>query len=217
MPWLTVHRKLFVPKPKPITVLVGLVGKLTVPVPPFKTVHKPLPTLGVTPCKLPVPVQLVLVKPASAATLLFTIFTLELLEQMPLTTVQTNALLPDTKPVAVVLACAALLMPAVPTLLQLPVPIDGTRALNTALFVQTLWSLPALEVDGVLFVTLTVPTALQVPLVTNHWKVFLPWPKPLTTTLLLLLFEKVPLPVVTLQVPGSLIVADKFALVPHTC
>jgi len=104
LPWLTVQRKLFVPKPKPITVLVGLVGKLTVPVPPFKTVHKPLPTLGVTPCKLPVPVQLVLVKPASAATLLLTILTLELLEQMPLTTVQTKALLPDTKPLAVVLA-----------------------------------------------------------------------------------------------------------------
>jgi hypothetical protein len=74
---------------------------------------------------------------------------------MPFVTVHVNLLLPDTNPLTEVLAEAGTETLAVPVLDQLPLPIDGTRALNTALLLHTLWSPPALAVDGVLFVTFT--------------------------------------------------------------
>ena len=66
-----------------------------------------------------------------------------------------NLLLPDTKPLTEVLAVAGVATLAVPVLDQLPLPMDGTSALKTAVLPHTLWSVPALEVDGVLFVTFT--------------------------------------------------------------
>ena len=66
-----------------------------------------------------------------------------------------NLLLPGAKPATDVLAEPGAATLAVPVPDQLPVPIDGTSALSTALLLQTLWSLPAFADEGVLFVTFT--------------------------------------------------------------
>ena len=76
---------------------------------------------------------------------------------MPFLAVHVNLLLPDTKPLTVVLAEPGTATLAVPVLEQLPLPIDGTSALNTALLLHTLWSMPPLADDGVLLVTFTKP------------------------------------------------------------
>jgi len=70
-PWLTVQRKLFTPKPKPLTLLNAVDGLDTVALPPFRTLQTPLPIVGTVACKVPLPLQLVLAKPAFAITLLF--------------------------------------------------------------------------------------------------------------------------------------------------
>jgi hypothetical protein len=79
-----------------------------------------------------------LAKPAFALTLLLITFTLAVLLQIPLLTVHVNLLFPDTKPVTLVLAEDGETTNAVPVLDHKPVPIDGTKALRTALLVQTL-------------------------------------------------------------------------------
>ena len=69
-PWLTVQRKLFTPKPKLLTLLTAAAGLDTTALPPFNTLQLPLPIVGTVACSVPLPLQLVLAKPAFADTLL---------------------------------------------------------------------------------------------------------------------------------------------------
>jgi hypothetical protein len=69
-PWLTVQRKLLTPKPKLLTLLTADAGLATTALPPFNTLQLPLPIVGTVACSVPLPLQLVLAKPAFADTLL---------------------------------------------------------------------------------------------------------------------------------------------------
>ena len=69
-PWLTVQRKLLTPKIKPLTLLTADAGLATTALPLFCTLQLPLPIVGTVACSVPLPLQLVLAKPAFALTLL---------------------------------------------------------------------------------------------------------------------------------------------------
>jgi hypothetical protein len=86
---------------------------------------------------------------------LFVTVTNELLLHEPLITVHTNLLAPDDNPVTEVLADDGLLITDEPVPDHNPLPMDGTIAFNDAVFVHTLKSFPACDIDGVLFVTFT--------------------------------------------------------------
>ena len=154
-PRVTVQRKLFTPRPRPETVLCPLLAEARTALPPFRTVHTPVPTAGFTPLSVPWPSQLAPDGPPSAWMLLLVTRMSELLLQPPWTTVHVKRLVPEGIPLTEVAAALGAVMEEVPEVDQLPVPIDGTTAFRFALLLHTLKSLPALGDEGVMLVTLT--------------------------------------------------------------
>jgi hypothetical protein len=132
---------------------------------------------------VPEPLQELLDGPPSADRLLLVTYTSELLLQLPLATVHVNLLLPEARPLTDVLADVGELTDAVPTLVQTPVPIEGTVALNTAVALQTLWFEPADATEGILFVTLTSENDEHTPRLTVHLNTLSPVPRFDSTTL----------------------------------
>ena len=144
---------------------------------PLSTLHVPWPRAGTTASSVPEPLQELLDGPPSADRLLLVTYTSELLLQLPLLTVHVNLLLPDDRPKTEVLAEDGETTDAVPTLVQTPVPIDGTVALRTADELQTLWLDPAEDTDGMLFVTFTSENEVHAPRMTVHLNTLSPVPR----------------------------------------
>ena len=156
-PRVTVQRKVFTPKGRLLTTLWPLVGLEITDDPAFTAVHKPVPTDGTAPSKVPWLAHTALDGPPLETMPLLVTLTSLLTLQMPLLTVHVNLLVPLGNELTEVLADDGEAMTPLPVLDHTPLPMDGTTALRLAVFVHTLKSVPAKEADGVLFVMLTSP------------------------------------------------------------
>ena len=230
-PLFKVHWNTLVPKPNPVTVLLGLVGVVMVPA-PLTRVH--CPVAGASGA-LPPRVELAAHTCWSAPALAFGLAGLKTVMltsscvvggvQGPLLIVQRKVFTPTERPLTVVLRWVALAKVPVPlTTVHRPVAGKVTALpARVALVVgwHSCWSGPALAAGCALLNTKTVTWSLvggsQAPFTMVQRKVLAPMPNPLTAVVGLFAFANVPEPVTTVHVPTAGVTATfaaRVAFVP---
>lgn len=146
-----VHTKVFIPALKPVTVDVGLVALVIVPL-PFSFVQTPFPVVGVLPFNKAVVAQAVWSVPALAVVGLSALVILtESADgvQLPFEMRHSNLFVPALSPVMVVFSRVESANIAVPdSTVHLPMPEVGVLPASVALVPHTTWSEPALAVVG---------------------------------------------------------------------
>jgi hypothetical protein len=155
-PLVMVQRKVAgVPAVTPVTPEVADEGVVIVAV-PLTTLQAPVPVVGVLPASVKeVLLQFTRSEPAAAtvAASSFVNTTSSVDVQVPLVIVQRRVtVLPAVTPVTVVVAEEEVVIVAEPlTMLQAPVPVEGTlAAIVKVLLLHCVWSAPAAAVVGVL-------------------------------------------------------------------
>lgn len=137
--FVILHLNVLLPTPKPVMVVVGLLGDVIVPAPPM-SVHKPVPAVGLLAAIVAVDVtQTVWSGPAAAIEggALVVIVMLETEEaQGGLLIDHVKTVCPGVKPVTVVfLTSGFVIVPEPETLTQIPVPLAGLFPLSVAVAV----------------------------------------------------------------------------------
>ena len=186
IPLLIVHIKILCPGVNPLTLVLLELADVTVPA-PETIVHVPVPTVGLFALKFATEsLQRFWLLSASAVVGIASTLTATVLVelgQIPLLTVHMNIFGPVLKLVIEELAAVGEFTVPPPEITdQVPVPVVGLVAASVALVAQSVWGSPALAVLGLastLIATVLVEAG-QVPLETDHMKIFAPAVKPVT-------------------------------------